>query len=162
MPATEIDVIFASKAKPSQAENMSASSMLKGKAKATLDSSEGTHLSGKKTKKKKKSQRTTVEDDNNGPSNPSLGEAATSVKRKRAEPEPETIIDPSASIHKAKRKNTAAASNSEAAPSRMTKQKNTAAHEDFDKFYDSRGTGPRTYTIYPACQRRSLAFISIL
>jgi hypothetical protein len=143
MPSTEIDAIFASKTKPPPVETAS-SSKLKGKAKATLGSSASTDLSGKKRKKKKK----TADIDDNDPSEPSLQEGVPSVKRKRVEPE--TIIDPSLSVQ-AKRKKTTSVLGMETAPGRTVKRK-TTEHDDVDKFRDSRGTGPRTYTIYPMCK----------
>lgn len=146
MPGTEIDAIFAFKAVPSPVE-MASSSKLKGKARVALDGSEGTGLSGKKRKKKKKEKEKVTEKEDNDPSEPLLQEDVSFVKRKRVEPE--TVVDPSASIsiQATKRRKTASVLSAEGT-TRMAKKK-APDHDDVDKFRDSRGTGPRACNIYP-------------
>ena len=130
-PCTEIDTIFASKSSSTPVDAAS-SSKLQGRAKTKLSP-----LNTKKTKRKKKN-------DNTPEVNafaPDANDLATTAKRKRAEPE--TILDPSAQGTSVKK---TATPRGEESWNHAAKKAKMTLDED-KKFRDSRGKGPRVFSL---------------
>lgn len=144
MPSTEIDAIFASKGKASVNDSLSSSSKAKGKGKgkAQMGQSASPASTSTATKSKKKKKKL-AEGELRSEMKMERDDAPSATGSKRKLPEAETILDPSASISHPSKKKKSSKSEPVADKSGKLKKPKPVDAEEEERFFDSRGTGPR-------------------